>query len=278
MIIVESGATKSAWFAIKNGEELRFEAGGIRVGHTSDEVVNKVLQEAATFFVDFCQEELFFYGSGCLKTERRSDIQEKLQHFFPKSKSITVLSDLHAAARAGLGKQKGLVFILGTGSVAFTWDGEDVVSVYGGKGFPNGDEGSGADLGKRLLNLLSEKPFGFLYEKFIAEFGDFETILHTAKQDVNARYFAGFVPFIVKHKTQPEIDALLSIAFSSFCELIPRPVFDEYQQLVVIGGVGSVLKNEFSEVLVHYTDVNTRFLKSPIENLVDYHCGNRSLD
>jgi N-acetylglucosamine kinase-like BadF-type ATPase len=68
--------------------------------------------------------------------------------------SATIGSDLIGAARWTCGDIPGVVCILGTGSNAARWDGLRIEDSLPSLGFLLGDEGSGAELGKRLLKAF----------------------------------------------------------------------------------------------------------------------------
>ena len=76
--------------------------------------------------------------------------REAIRKIFNKA-YIEINSDLLGAARALLGKDKGIASILGTGSNSCLYDGEKIIANIPPLGFILGDEGGGAYLGKRLL-------------------------------------------------------------------------------------------------------------------------------
>ena len=67
------------------------------------------------------------------------------------SASVHVFSDLTGAARGLLGKEKGFICMIGTGSNSGYYDGRNIIANVPPLGFILGDEGSGAFLGKKLL-------------------------------------------------------------------------------------------------------------------------------
>src|SRR5690606_10338224 len=94
--------------------------------------------------------EIYFYGAGCSE-DKSAIVEAALKSVFPNVNIVQVKSDLLAAARSVLGKEKGFVGILGTGTNSCIYDGESIVSQVDSLGFILGDEGSGAYLGKSVL-------------------------------------------------------------------------------------------------------------------------------
>src|SRR4029450_9307812 len=88
---------------------------------------------------------------------------------------VQVTHDLMAAARSTCGRQKGIACILGTGSNSCYYDGKKIVKNSPGLGYVLGDEGSGAYLGKKVLQY-------FLYNTF--------------DEDLRARFDAYYVPAV----------------------------------------------------------------------------------
>ena len=64
-----------------------------------------------------------------------------------------------AAARALCGNLKGIACILGTGANSCFYDGKKIVKNSPGLGYILGDEGSGAYLGKKVIQYFMYKTF-----------------------------------------------------------------------------------------------------------------------
>ncbi len=96
-------------------------------------------------------DDLFAYGAGCGTHERARRMAEALLSVWPNAR-VDVSSDLVGAAHGLLGGDDGLVLILGTGMNAGWYDGTIVHQPMPSIGYILGDEGSGADIGKHLLN------------------------------------------------------------------------------------------------------------------------------
>ena len=81
-------------------------------------------------------------------------MRECMQAVFPNIKTLAVDTDIVGAARALMSGHEGIVCILGTGANSCLWDGERIVRQTPALGYILGDEGSGAVLGRMLINAL----------------------------------------------------------------------------------------------------------------------------
>ena len=171
-LIADSGGTKTDWCLINfAGEKVFFTTESAHPSNWNDAFFVR-LTDSLKVIPEIQLTDLYFFGSGCLNDVNRQFLEQKLVDIgFCK---VKVKSDLHGAGHALFGKEPGWGAILGTGSVVFKWDGENVVKVIGGKGHLTGDEGSGFYFGKLVyeaylgsqLNPQQEKTFSrFILEK-----------------------------------------------------------------------------------------------------------------
>ena len=142
MIIVESGATKSAWRILDaDGNIVReFFRMGMNVSTMRMEDILRNISEAfGTEDLGAC-DGFYLYTAGVVTGSIREEIVSHV-HSISGIGPIDVQDDLTGAARAVCGHQPGIAAILGTGSNACFYDGKSVSrNVYSG-GFIIGDEG-----------------------------------------------------------------------------------------------------------------------------------------
>lgn len=199
-LILESGATKVAWFAanaqrvIQQGELV-----GLHpfLSSTEDWQQGLAKLKAATSGIEIGQ--IHYYGTGCSQAAGCAIVQQNLQVFWPACTDIHVHSDLLAAARANWQHQEGIACILGTGSNAAWYDGEKIRQHRGGLGYVLGDEGSGADLGKQLLiAFLNEQLPTHLMRALQHDHGlNRGLIIERTYKDSNpSRFLAQFAPLV----------------------------------------------------------------------------------
>jgi N-acetylglucosamine kinase-like BadF-type ATPase len=102
------------------------------------------------------------------------------------------------AAKALCGRDKGIACILGTGSNSCLFNGKRIVKNSPGLGFILGDEGSGAYLGKKVVQYYLYNTFDpDLMDRFNAKFNtnSIEILEAVYKSPLPNRYLASFAIF-----------------------------------------------------------------------------------
>ncbi len=274
--IVESGSTKADWVIIRKGKApLRVRTNGLNPFYQEPEAMTAYLQQ--TFKGSRWPSKLtslHFYGAGCSDEARCQMITTALQPLFPQA-AISVDHDLLAAARATCGHRPGIVCILGTGSNSGVYDGNRIIDNITNLGFLAGDEGSGAHLGKRLLQgyfyrempkeicLAFEKKYGREKRHFLNQLYGEET--------PNV-YLASFARFMADHRSQVYIRSLVARCFEEF---IKRHLL-KYKDArsVPIHFVGSIAYH-FQSTLRLVLEIRRlkaeMILQKPIHQLIRFH-------
>ena len=87
ILIADSGATKTDWYAGDNPENGQLiETKGINPFHLKEEEVFRIIREqlvAQLANADTCTA-VYFYGAGCIP-EKTGIIRRSLEHFFPRA-------------------------------------------------------------------------------------------------------------------------------------------------------------------------------------------------
>lgn len=96
-----------------------------------------------------------FAGAGV--AEARLKAEEVLRKLL-RPKLLVVVGDMEVALEAAVGAGPGVVLIAGTGSIAFGRNAAGKTARAGGKGFEEGDEGSGYDIGRRAVEASKLNP------------------------------------------------------------------------------------------------------------------------
>lgn len=274
VLIAESGSTKTDWRLIKGKKTLSFQTIGFNPYHIGQD---KILEElaASTLKSEVININiLYFYGAGCSSIEKKKEIKSALKAFFTNAE-IYVEHDLLAAARACCGKEKGMVAILGTGSNSCLFDGENIIQNIPSLGYILGDEGSGAYMGKLLLQMYLYGNLGHdLKKKFETNYEHrLTTILNSVyKEPLPNRFLAQFTHFIKENENHTKMDSLIKKAFSDFFENhITR--YKEFNTipLNLVGSIANIFSNQLKEVAIKYDVQIDKILKNPIEELVSFH-------
>jgi glucosamine kinase len=276
-IIADSGSTKTQWLFIKNGVEVgRFKTIGLNPYFVDSETTKSVLDSGLKEIGIDKNEitEIHFYGAGCSISEKKEIIHQGLHEVSNKVK-IFVESDLLGAARALFGQDKGLACILGTGSNAAIYDGNDFTDKTISLGYILGDEGSGNNIGKQLVTqyIRKEMPNDLCIKFEMYHKLEISTIIHKLyKEEFPNRFLASFALFAAENQNHPHIQKII---FSSFHQFILKqvsalPNWNQY----TIGFVGSIafhFQDILTNVLMEFNIQKGKILENPIDELGRFH-------
>lgn len=274
-LIADSGATKAEWSLLTNGKQKTILTQGISPYFLNkDQVVDVLLKELKPDLQNVRVDEVYYYGTGCANPDNAKLMKKAIKQVFPEA-NIEVNHDLLAAARALCGVEKGIACILGTGSNSCYYNGKRIVSNSPGLGYVLGDEGSGAYLGKKVLQY-------YLYNTFDDELkGRFDVTYLTNKAEILEnvyknplpnRYLAGFVMFLAENRGHYMIeniieDCLNDFFFTHLCK------YKETWTLPVnfVGSVAFGFKDVLEELCHSYEFELGKILKKPMSGLIEYH-------
>jgi len=274
-LIGDCGATKSEWCLLNNGKKKTIITQGISPYFLAEEQIVALLQkELLPGLKKVTVDEVFYYGTGLSNVNNVKVVKNALKKVFPKTK-MEVNHDLLAAARALCGKKKGIVCILGTGSNSCYYDGRKIVKNSPGLGYILGDEGSGAYLGKKVIQHYLYKTFDEeLESRFIKSFNTtgVEILENVYMKPLANRYLASYAVFLAENRGHYMIENILEDSFNDF-------FFNhlyKYRETwsLPIHFTGSVAHG-FSDVLkdlcnTYELELGT-VLKKPMDGLVKYH-------
>ena len=216
---------------------------------------------------------LYFYGSGCTPAHVPMMVQLMVEELSPKT--VEVHSDLMAAARALCQHEAGMACILGTGANSCLYDGEQIVQNTPALGYILGDEGSGASIGKRLVNAIYKREIPDMYRQMFERecmIGYDDVIYGVYRSETPAQFLASLVPFINDHIGDNIFRNLVLTEFDLFINRniirLNRP------KNFGIGFVGSIAYN-FADILkdaarFHGLSIYS-IIQRPIQRLAEYH-------
>ena len=282
-IVADAGGTKTNWWVrCSSGEEFRISTGGINAAVSNDEEiltsVEEMAQRVRSAVPDLCENpiELFFYGAGCNSLQA----EERLVRAFNQVLAGCLIhfefhTDLEGAARALFGDDAGIACILGTGSATGLYNGKYILKSIPSLGFILGDEGSGAYMGKLLLNRyykldLSPSLKGKLEAYGIPEQAD--TIRRVYREESPNRFLASFVPFIKENENDAEISRLIDESLKLFFEANVLKYKDsKISRIGFVGGVANAFSARLEKLAAGYNMEVVCFLTSPIDSLTRYY-------
>lgn len=280
LLIADSGSTKTEWGLLLPGQPLvSVRTDGLNPYFQTETQLEQTLQAQLLpqlpLSINDQSIAIFFYGTGCTDANTNSRVEAALRAALPSAGYVTVASDMLGAARSVAGRSPGIVCILGTGANACFYDGQQIVSPSYSLGFWLGDEGSGANLGKRLVTaflhgLLPEPLYTHLADRYPL---DRLTVLdHAYNQPFPNRYFAQFAPFLHQHRQHPYVEALVQTAFTDFARLYLLRLPEATTTPVhVVGSVAYYFQPLLEQVLLQHQVQPGQIVQAPMRGLVAYH-------
>jgi len=274
-LIADSGATKAEWCLLFNGKRKTIITQGISPYFlNTEQIADLLLKELKPKLKEVQVDNIYYYGTGCANPVNAESVKKAVSRVFPGAK-VDVTHDLMAAARALCGRKKGIACILGTGSNSCYYDGKKIIKNSPGLGYVLGDEGSGAYLGKKVIQY-------YLYGTFDDELkGRFdltyttntaEILENVYKKPLPNRYLASYAKFLAENRGHYMIeniieDGLNDFFFNHLCK------YREIWTLPVhfTGSVAFGFKDVLQQLCASYEFEPGKVIKAPMEGLIDYH-------
>ena len=219
-IIADGGSTKIDWILYDDSAVLaRWQSPGLNPSLLSKAEIMPSLQEQRKEIPAGKEvRKIEFYGAGC--TVAASQVMtECFQEVFPEAEEVITGSDIIGAARVLLGENKGIACILGTGANSCLWDGTQIVMQTPALGYILGDEGSGAVLGKMLVNALYKGALPARVKKAFEESYsiDMFRVIENVYRKPNANvWLASLTRFIAEHIQEEGMEQLVMENFNLF--------------------------------------------------------------
>ena len=274
-LIADSGATKAEWCLVRDGKKKTLFTQGISPYFlNTDEIAALLQKELVPKLKNVTIEQVYYYGTGCANPQNAKNVKKALQRLFTKA-HINVQTDLMAAARAVCGHQKGIACILGTGSNSCYYNGKTIVKNSPGLGYVLGDEGSGAYLGRKVIQYYLYNTFDEdLRARFDARFvtNTVEILDSVYKKPFPNRYLATYTMFLAENRGHYMIeniieDGLNDFFFNHLCK------YRETWTLPVhfAGSVAFGFKDVLQQLCDSYEFELGNVMKNPMQGLVSYH-------
>ncbi|MDX2000835.1 MAG: N-acetylglucosamine kinase [Chitinophagales bacterium] len=277
ILVADSGSTKTHWELYDpatRAHQAIYTDGISPFYRTEDEIYNVLQAELFPQMQEKVPRSIFFYGTGCSQPDKVARVANALQRAFPAA-SVMVDHDLMGAAVATCGDQAGIACILGTGSNSCLFDGRKIVDNVPSLGFILGDEGSGAHLGRKLLQAYYYREFpAELAAKIKQEYNmDKATVLnHVYDEPMPSQFVATFAKFISDNNQHPYMHQLL---FDCFTEFLTRMVLKYEGALgLPVHFIGSIAELNQAVLFKAMDRLNLKqgaILKSPMDGLLKYH-------
>ncbi len=275
ILLADSGSTKTHWCldAGSDREQISWKTRGINPFYQNGKTILSLLKKEMPAGNPE-PDQVWFYGAGCGDVTSKGIVGRALKRYFPGS-SIRVDSDLMAAARSLCQHEEGMACILGTGSNSCYYDGTTIARHVPSLGYMLGDEGSGADIGRRLVSdvLKNQLPEPLIRAFFAAHpMTPAQMLEQVYKHPFPNRFLAGFSHFAAAHINQPEIRDLVRSGFIRFFNRNLSQYPEARHLPVHFTGSIAVVFAELVKEAAASCGFNTGCITAnPMEGLVRYH-------
>lgn len=274
-LIADSGSTKAEWCLLDGKKKKNFTTQGISPYFLSSEQIQNVLQYELKAKMKASEpDEIFFYGTGCSNPVNVKLVKNAIQKIFTRAK-VNVDHDLMGAAKALCGNEKGIACILGTGSNSCYYNGKKIVKNSPGLGFILGDEGSGAYLGKKVVQYYLYNTFDpDLMDRFNAKFNisGVEILDAVYKKPLPNRYLASFVIFLAENRGHYMIENIVEDGFNDF---FFNHIYKYRESWTLpihfIGSIAHGFKDVLKDMCHAYELELGVVMKTPMDGLIKYH-------
>ena len=278
ILIVDSGSTKTDWIAIDNqgNEVFETQTRGLNPTMLSNEILNERIRNNFDIYNNRDKvEKIYFYSAGLGVHSTKQRILKVFKTIF-KNSDYDVKEDTYAAVYSVVDKGvPAIVNIIGTGSNCTYFDGNEISQKVNSLGYVLMDYASGNYYGKYLIRAYY---FNKMPEKLREEFNKkFDLSANTIKENLYRKenpntYLASFAKFIIDNKSDSYFKDIIEKGLRRFIEYQIMQ-FDNYKSVDIhyVGSIGYYLKEDIIKVGKEYGLKTSKFVKKPIEGLVNYH-------
>ena len=270
-LIVESGATKSTWVLVNQGETIDTQ---ILKG------INPTSNPSSIKHIETYQHpqkdsvsSIHFYGAGVSSPVAINSLKQSIEAHF-SCNTIDLEHDIIAAARSVSHLKSSIVSILGTGTNTVVFDGIRVTQSFKALGYMFADYGSGFHIGKQLLRAYYT---GKMNE---VDSTKFELTYIKNQADLLFRIYSSDRPNFETAQLSRFLDSasnelkrtILDTCFSSFIENQILPI--EAHRLIplnFVGSIAAVFEEDLRRVAKNYNLEISKIEGNPIKGLLEYH-------
>ncbi|MBI3720401.1 MAG: N-acetylglucosamine kinase [Sphingobacteriales bacterium] len=275
-LIADSGATKAEWCVVNKGKVKTIFTQGISPYFLTKAQIRQLLEkELLPKLKNFTISEVYYYGTGLGNPANAKMIRSILKQLFTKAKRVEADHDLSAAAKALCGKNKGIACILGTGSNSCYYNGKKIVKNSPGLGFILGDEGSGAYLGKKVVQYYLYNTFDEeLKAKFENKYNvsNIDILEAVYKKPMPNRYLAGYALFLAENRGHYMVENIIEDGLNDFFFNHLYKYRESWLYPInFVGGVAWGFKDVLHELCKTYELELGTILKNPMPGLIRYH-------
>lgn len=276
ILIADSGATKTIWASIIDGEVKKIYTQGLNPAvYTDDEIEARIKKGLDPNIKSKKYDAIYFYGAGCGRADRADRVQKILRATFPRT-DIQVKTDIKGAGLALFGQEEGIIMISGTGSSAGLMRNGELVDQMPSFAYPKGDFGSGSHIGGMILEayLAGKAPMEIaeLIESK-SRFSKDELFQKLLNPDSAKEIAARTMMVTGEYSQRPFIQEIAERSIRMFLDELEEH-FSEDLKIFPIrmnGRTAFHFLNVFAKVFEEEGIMIKTVQKDPIEELIRYH-------
>jgi N-acetylglucosamine kinase-like BadF-type ATPase len=274
-LICDAGASKAEWCLWDGKKKKIIVTQGISPYFLNTAQITELLKNELIKKLKGANiKEIFYYGTGCSNATNVKIVKQAINNVFPKIK-VEVDHDLMGAARALCGKEKGVACILGTGSNSCFYNGKKIVKNSPGLGYILGDEGSGAYLGRKVLQYYLYDTFDEeLRARFDARYVTTpnEILDNVYKKPLANRYMASFAIFLAENRGHYMIENIIEDGLNDFFFNHVYKYKESWTMPInFVGSIAYGFRDKLKELCAVYELSLGKVIKKPMDGLLDYH-------
>ncbi len=274
-LIADAGSTKIRWALVDNANAIVAQHSSVGVNPVVmglDEVELILYRDLMPWIEGKALSEVWYYGAGCV--HEMCEPMARMLGRLTGCASCHVASDMLGSVRGLAGRNNAVVCILGTGSNSCLCNGGEIVDNIPPLGYILGDEGSGAALGRRLVNGVLKRRFApALKEEFLSWLGmSVQEILEQVyrKSEPN-KFLASLTRFISSH-IGDEMASMVEEEFEAFIKnnILRYPDADKLP-VYFTGSVAEVFAGQLSAAMNRCGLNVAEIVADPLPRLIAYH-------
>lgn len=277
ILLADSGSTKCDWVSIDpDGNQGReYKTIGLNPYYHSEDVIRDTILGNKELVADLDKfDRVYFYGAGSSSPEMCDQVKRGLAAAFTKSE-VYVDHDLLGAVYAVYTGEPCICCILGTGSNAVYFDGNDIHEAVPALGHALGDEASGSYYGKRLLT-------DYFYLKMPQDLAEqlkeeYQLTKESVMEQVYLKphpnvYLASFSKFLSSRIEHPYVQEVVKEGMRKFLDYHVM-CYDNYRDVPThfIGSIAYYFNQQLAEVCSELGIEMGKTVKRPIDGIAEYH-------
>lgn len=276
ILIADSGATKATWCLLGGSKKKIIKTQGISPYYVDTQQIVAILEkELLPKLKKASIGTIHFYGTGCSNPKNINIVKAALKKAIPSAKKINIDHDLMAAAKALCGDAKGVACILGTGSNSCVYSGKKITKNNPAPGFILGDEGSGAYLGKKVLQYHIYNTFDEeLQHKFKLKYNTTypEILDNVYRKPFPSRYIASFTTFLSENRGHYMIENIIEDGLSDFFFSHLYKYTETWTTPInFTGSIAWHFRDVVKELCDSFELQLGKIIKTPMDGLIIYH-------